>query len=83
MGKLLLSHRSTKYPCFVPNLGESMGAGRKRLTRHKSRKKILLKKDFLLFVLTVLIVSYNNFKFCLLHTLHKGNNSQKALILVI
>jgi len=39
MGKLLLSHRSTKYPCFVPNLGESMGAGRKRLTRHKSRKK--------------------------------------------
>ena len=40
MGKLLLSHRSTKYPCFVPNLGESMGAGRKRLTHGKSKKKI-------------------------------------------
>ena len=22
MGKLLISHRSTIYPCFIPNLGE-------------------------------------------------------------
>jgi len=22
MGKLLISHRSTAYPCFLPNLGE-------------------------------------------------------------
>jgi hypothetical protein len=79
MGKLLLSHRSTKYPCFVPNLGESMGAGRKRLTRHKSRKKILLKKDILLLVLTSLIVNKNNFKSCLFHTRHRANNTQKDL----
>lgn len=36
MGKLLPSHRSTTYPCFVPNLGDSAGAGRERLTRCKS-----------------------------------------------
>ena len=35
MGKLLPSHRSTAYPCFVPNLGDSAGAGRERLTRCK------------------------------------------------
>jgi len=35
MGKLLSSHRSTAYPCFVPNLGDSAGAGRERLTRCK------------------------------------------------
>lgn len=35
MGKLLSSHRSTIYPCFVPNLGDSTGAGRERLTRDK------------------------------------------------
>jgi len=35
MGKLLSSHRSTTYPCFVPNLGDSAGAGRERLTRCK------------------------------------------------
>ncbi len=39
MGKPLLSHRSTLYPCYVPVLGGSRGAGRKRLTRRKSRKK--------------------------------------------
>ena len=39
MGKLPLSHRSTRYPCFVPNLGESMGAGRKGLTHGKGSKK--------------------------------------------
>lgn len=38
MGKRPLSHRSTKYPCFVPNLGESMGAGRRGLTHGKSNK---------------------------------------------
>ena len=38
MGKLLLSHRSTNYPCFVPNLGDSSGAGRKRLTHGKGRE---------------------------------------------
>ena len=36
-GKLLSSHRSTIYPCFVPNLGDLTGAGRERLTRGKSR----------------------------------------------
>lgn len=36
-GKLLPSHRSTIYPCFVPNLGDLTGAGRERLTRGKSR----------------------------------------------
>jgi hypothetical protein len=39
MGKLLISHRSTIYPCFIPDLGEFTGAGRIRLTRHKSIKK--------------------------------------------
>jgi hypothetical protein len=38
MGKLLISHRSTIYPCFIPDLGELTGAGRIRLTRHKSIK---------------------------------------------
>jgi len=35
MGKLLPSHRSTAYPCSVPDLGDSAGAGRERLTRCK------------------------------------------------
>lgn len=35
MGKLLSSHRSTAYPCSVPSLGDSAGAGRERLTRCK------------------------------------------------
>jgi hypothetical protein len=39
MGKLLTSHRSTTYPCYLPVLGESAGAGRIRLTRHKGIKK--------------------------------------------
>lgn len=26
MGKLLISHRSTIYPCFLPNLGEFNGS---------------------------------------------------------
>src|SRR6185436_2777449 len=30
-GKLLASHRSTAYPCFLPDLGDSAGAGRTRL----------------------------------------------------
>jgi len=55
-GKLLLSHRSTKYPCFVPNLGESMGAGRRRLTRHKSRKKNSFRKEKMPFYSRVLIL---------------------------
>jgi hypothetical protein len=38
MGKLLTSHRSTVYPCFVPDLGELTGAGRVRLTRTKITK---------------------------------------------
>jgi len=54
-GKLLLSHRSTKYPCFVPNLGESMGAGRRRLTRHKSRKKNSFRKEKMRFYCISLI----------------------------
>ena len=37
VGKLLPSHRSTAYPCSVPSLGDSAGAGRERLTRGKSR----------------------------------------------
>lgn len=57
MGKLPLSHRSTKYPCFVPNLGESMGAGRKGLTHHKSRKKNHLQKTKIRLNHTILIVS--------------------------
>jgi len=28
---------TTTYPCFLPNLGDSVGAGRMRLARHKSR----------------------------------------------
>ncbi len=44
MGKLPLSHRSTKYPCFVPNLGESMGAGRRGLTHGKINKKLIFSK---------------------------------------
>jgi len=35
VGKLLISHRSTIYPCYVPILGDSTGAGRTRLTRDK------------------------------------------------
>ena len=38
MGKLLISHRSTTYPCYLPVLGESAGAGCIRLTRCKGRK---------------------------------------------
>jgi hypothetical protein len=36
MGKLLTSHRSTTYPCYLPVLGDSAGAGRIRLTHGKS-----------------------------------------------
>lgn len=57
MGKLPLSHRSTIYPCFVPNLGESTGAGRKGLTHGKSRKKMIAMKLKLRFVASVLIYS--------------------------
>ncbi len=41
MGKLLTSHRSTTYPCYLPVLGESAGAGRIRLTRGKGIKKAI------------------------------------------
>ena len=37
-GKPLSSHRSTTYPCFVPNLGDLAGAGRERLTPCKLSK---------------------------------------------
>lgn len=57
VGKRFLSHRSTKYPCFVPNLGESMGAGRRRLTRDKSRKKLIGCKVIYPYLLRCLIVS--------------------------
>ncbi len=57
MGKLPLSHRSTIYPCFVPNLGESTGAGRKGLTHGKSRKKMIAMKLKLRFVASALIYS--------------------------
>ena len=43
MGKLLTSHRSTTYPCYLPVLGESAGAGRIRLTRDKGIKKGFVK----------------------------------------
>jgi hypothetical protein len=39
-GKLLTSHRSTIYPCYVPILGDLKGAGRVRLTRRKTIKII-------------------------------------------
>jgi len=32
-GKLHISHRSTDYPCCLPTLGDSPGAGRMRLAR--------------------------------------------------
>ena len=31
-GELLTSRRSTTYPCYIPVLGDSVGAGRIRLT---------------------------------------------------
>ena len=34
-GKLLISHRSTTYPCCLPALGDSAGAGRIRLAAAK------------------------------------------------
>jgi len=37
-GKLLSSHRSTIYPCYVPILGDLTGAGRERLTRRNISK---------------------------------------------
>jgi hypothetical protein len=40
MGKLLTSHRSTSYPCYLPVLGRFEGAGRIRLTRDKNSKII-------------------------------------------
>jgi len=49
-GKLLSSHRSTIYPCYVPILGDLTGAGRERLTQSKSIKNnshfiIILQKN--------------------------------------
>jgi len=37
-GKLLTSHRSTTYPCCLPALGDSAGAGRIRLAGCKDRE---------------------------------------------
>jgi hypothetical protein len=50
MGKLLSSHRSTTYPCFVPDLGDSAGAGRERLTRVKVNNNFLFTIYFAKFV---------------------------------
>jgi len=50
MGKLLSSHRSTTYPCFVPVLGDSAGAGRERLTRRKFNNNFLFTIYFAKFV---------------------------------
>jgi len=36
-GKLLISHRSTTYPCCDQALGDSVGAGRIRLARGKGK----------------------------------------------
>jgi len=40
-------HRTatTTYPCFVPNLGDSAGAGRERLTRCEIKNKINIKTN--------------------------------------
>ncbi len=52
MGKLTISHRSTTYPCSVPDLGSLAGAGRIGLTRCESNKiiafisKKMKKNDF-------------------------------------
>ena len=35
---------TTTYPCLLPHLGDSVGAGRIRLTRHKIRKNFYLCK---------------------------------------
>jgi hypothetical protein len=50
MGKLLSSHRSTAHPCFVPNLGDSAGAGRERLTRCKINNNFYFTIKILKFV---------------------------------
>ncbi len=54
MGKLLTSHRSTIYPCYLPILGDSIGAGRIRLTRGKSRHNLIhAASDFVNFLTEV------------------------------
>lgn len=60
MGKLLTSHRSTIYPCFLPNLGDSIGAGRIRLTRGKSNNNLIIEANDLLksFILVALKFLY-------------------------
>jgi hypothetical protein len=50
MGKLLSSHRSTAYPCSVPSLGDSAGAGRERLTHRKSNNNFAFTIKFAKFV---------------------------------
>ena len=50
MGKLLPSHRSTTYPCSVPGLGDSAGAGRERLTRRKGNINFYFTINFANFV---------------------------------
>ncbi len=55
MGKLLISHRSTTYPCYLPVLGRFAGAGRIRLTRGKSKEKVVLDSKFLVHCLMFVI----------------------------
>ncbi len=55
VGKLLISHRSTIYPCYVPILGDSTGAGRTRLTHGKGSKLLIngnIKKEKYYFFLS-------------------------------
>ena len=72
MGKLPLSHRSTKYPCFVPNLGESMGAGRKGLTHGKINKFLMFPKTYLQCRLILLTVSQEKLHFIVMILAFEG-----------
>ncbi len=40
MGKPPTSHRSTTYPCSVPDLGRLAGAGRVGLTRGEGKQMV-------------------------------------------
>ncbi len=51
-GKLLISHRSTIYPCYLPVLGDLTGAGRIRLTQCKNSNFIIMSNFFLFFLLS-------------------------------
>ena len=43
-GRLLTSHRSTTYPCYIPVLGDSVGAGCVRPAARKNSQNRLRKK---------------------------------------